>query len=261
MPEGDTIHKLAAAIAPRLAGQELVRGTLRDAPGFDLAGRRVARVFAHGKHLFVETADGLVVRSHLGMHGSWHRYAPGERWRKPAWRAGVVLSTARDVIVCFDPKEVECVEVGGGRDRAARRRVGPDVTVAAPGGAIIAERAARYLDPAAPVVDLLLDQRVASGIGNVYKSEVLFLGRVPPWTLAGELGLDRVEGLYRTAHELLSKNLGGGDRVTRFEPGGDLWVYGRAGRSCYRCAAAIDNARMGRDRRSTFWCTACQGAG
>ena len=78
VPEGDTIHKLAGAIAPRLTGRVLERFDLAADRTLDLSGRRVEAVEARGKHLLVTLEGDLVLRTHLGMHGSWHRYRRGE---------------------------------------------------------------------------------------------------------------------------------------------------------------------------------------
>ena len=99
MPEGDTIHKVATAIAPRLEGQRLARFELRGDATLDLRGRRVERVSARGKHLYVDVEGDLVVRTHLGMHGSWHRYAVDEPWQRPRRQATVVLGTDENVFV------------------------------------------------------------------------------------------------------------------------------------------------------------------
>jgi endonuclease-8 len=109
-------------------------------------------------------------------------------------------------------------------------------------------------------VDVLLDQGVASGIGNVYKSELLFLEGLRPLAPLGEVPDRALAGLYREARRLLAANLGGGPRRTRFArgPGERLWVYGRRGRPCYRCTATVEGARLGRHLRITYWCPRCQ---
>src|SRR5690606_29222073 len=92
MPEGDTLHRAAARLAPALEGQPLRRF---EAPR--LVGTRprpgdvIERVEAVGKHLLVRFGSGLVLQTHLRMTGSWHLYRDGERWAKPAHLARVVL--------------------------------------------------------------------------------------------------------------------------------------------------------------------------
>jgi endonuclease-8 len=111
-----------------------------------------------------------------------------------------------------------------------------------------------------PLVDLLLDQRIACGIGNVYKSEVLFLTRRAPLQPIGELAIRDFDEIYGAAASLLRRNLTGGPRVTREIPDGRglLWVYGRAGLPCLICGTRLMRGRLGTYPRSTYWCPACQ---
>ena len=79
MPEGDTVHKIANYLAPRLEKQTVEHLRLADVDGAKrCAGRRITGVVARGKHLFIELDNGMAIRSHLGMYGSWHRYALNE---------------------------------------------------------------------------------------------------------------------------------------------------------------------------------------
>ena len=107
----------------------------------------------------------------------------------------------------------------------------------------------------APLVDVLLQQRAASGIGNVYKSELLFLEQHAPLTELRSVNDDALRALYERAHVLLRQNLGPGLRRTH--PGG-LWVYRRGGEGCLKCGTRIQRARLGRHARSTYWCASCQ---
>lgn len=260
MPEGDTVNKLAAALALGLRGVEVRDLRVRRLSAASLVGRRVLDVRSKGKHLFIELDDGRVLRSHLGMYGSWHRYPKGVPWRKPTRQASVVIETEREWFVCFNAREVEILSVSGYRLADAWRRLGPDLTVEHPDPAFIAGRVAALAEPKTPLVDLLLDQRVACGIGNVYKCEVLFLRGQYPLRAVGEIPADVLTSLYALGAELLQKNLGGGARVTRFvkDGRGDLWVYGRAGSPCFRCEGTIRRDLMGSSPRVTYWCPACQ---
>ncbi len=261
MPEGDTVHKLAAELRRRLLGATLEDVRLRRLQGGALRGARITDISAKGKHLFLDTDLGLSLRSHLGMYGSWHSYSPGERWRKPRRQADILLVTDRGLFVCFNAREAEILSSGGFRHRDARHRLGPDLIEDHPKLEGIAARARVLLEPDALLVDLLLDQRLACGIGNVYKSEVLFLEARSPHASLGETTDEDLEGLYRQAADLLGQNLGGGPRVTRRVNDGrsDLWVYRRRGLPCLRCGAAVAGADIGQIPRSTYWCPVCQG--
>jgi endonuclease-8 len=260
MPEGDTVFKLAEYLRPALAGRALIAGTARVADDGDLAGGRIVDVFAHGKHLFIEFDDQRLLRSHLGMWGSWHGYAAGEAWRKPRRQASIVLDIGERVFVCFNALQVEILRQAGVRRRVLAVVLGPDLLSAAVDYDDVVQRIRALSGAASPVVDVLLDQRVATGIGNVYKSETLFIERWHPRTPVGRMGDDDLIRLYRRASDLLGRNVSGGPRVTRHarDAAGRLWVYGRAAQACLRCDAAIESARLGKGMRSTYWCPSCQ---
>ena len=261
MPEGDTIHKIANWLAPRLEGQRLRQVSMADTAAAKIcAGRRVDAVRALGKHLFVELDNAKAIRSHLGMYGSWHFYPPGEAWQKPRSRASLVLRTEGTDYVCFNAKEVELVALAGVRDRIIDSRLGPDLIGEPVDPAEVVERARQIMEPDDLVADVLLDQRVACGIGNVYKSEILFLHRCLPQTKLASIADALLEDCYATASDLLRRNLGGGMRVTRFEhdDAGRLWVYGRTGLPCHECKTPIASKRLGKHHRSAYWCPRCQ---
>ncbi|MFN4262575.1 MAG: DNA-formamidopyrimidine glycosylase family protein [Thioalkalivibrionaceae bacterium] len=113
-----------------------------------------------------------------------------------------------------------------------------------------------------PMTDILLDQRLASGIGNVYKSELLFLHRVHPLTPLHAIGDDVLARLYADAQALLTRNLHYGPRITRrtAERGEHLWVYGRGGHPCRVCGTPIEFRLLGEHHRSTYYCSRCQPA-
>ena len=262
MPEGDTIHKLAAALSPLWVGQVPRRVALKNGGGADLSGRAIEGVAARGKHLLVTFEHGLQLRTHLGMYGSWHRYGSTETWRKPRQQASVLLEIGDTVYVCFNAKECELLRTGGVRDRQWQTRLSLDLLASDVDCESIPARASEFCEPETPLVDVLLDQRVACGIGNVYKSEALFLQRLHPLTPLGEVVDGHLLELYRRAAALLRMNLQPGPRVTRFEndTAGRLWVYRRAKLPCLVCGAAIHYQRCGMDWRSTYWCPKCQPA-
>lgn len=268
MPEGDTIHVLARTLGTELCGRRLEEARLEHQPVRSLVGAEVDEVFAVGKHLFV-AAGAAAVRTHLGMEGSWHRYRPGERWQKPSWSASCVLRTAERLHVCFRAQEVELVDLRGQRHRAFLRRLGPDLLAEGFDPARAVERARALLPAEAALADVLLDQRVAAGVGNVYKNELLFLAGLDPATPQARLDDGALAELFTDARAALRRNLGPGPRRTRGrraapgkapdsadEPG--LWVYHRGNEPCLVCGTRIRFARTGRHHRSTWWCPRCQ---
>lgn len=261
MPEGDTIHKIANYLAPRLTLQPIDDIRMADAVAAGhCRSRRIDRVQARGKHLFFDLDSGFSLRSHLGMYGSWHRYRPGAEWQKPRRQASLVLRVAGEDYVCFNAKEVELIRTPSVRDNIVHTRLGPDLIADEVSTGMLVARAREMLDPDDVVGDALLDQRVACGIGNVYKSEVLFIERLSPFLALADVPDEALARCFATAADRLRRNLGGGKRVTRFENdgAGRLWVYNRHGKPCLECDTRIRTRRMGRHHRGTWWCPQCQ---
>jgi endonuclease-8 len=276
MPEGDTLFRTAAGLRPHLVGRVVSAARAR-VPGPQVGrvvGATVTAVDALGKNLLVRFDNGLELRTHLGMRGSWHRYRAGEPWRRAAGRAVLVLETADMVAVCFDASVVELLESRAEPLHPPLAGLGPDTTA---DGFIRAEALRRLRDPARTdrsIAEALLDQRALAGIGNVYKSEVLFIEQVDPFARVGELGDATLGRLVDRARALLLANRASVARVTTGPPGGAafaalpgqrparggrLWVYGRAGRPCRRCGNLVRSQRHGDLPRTTYWCPRCQG--
>jgi endonuclease VIII len=255
VPEGDTIHRTAIRMRPVLAGHVLTRfeapRLVGDRPSL---GDRIDDVEARGKHLLVHFGGGLTLRTHMKMTGSWHLYRESERWRKGAHLARAVVGADSGwVAVCFQAPVVETYHRGLG-DPAALASLGPDLSTEAPDLDLAVTRAGQ-LDPATELGDALLDQRIAAGIGNVYKSDVCWLHRVDPSTPLASVPPDRLRAMFDTAHRLLVANLGRSRRMTH---GDGLAVYGRRGQPCPRCGTPVRMRRQGPMARSTYWCPDCQ---
>ncbi len=264
MPEGDSLYQAAAALRPLLVGVPLLAVEIRHHPQPDLVGRHATRVESRGKHLLIHIEGNAVLHVHLGMTGAFHRYSPGERWQKPEGMARLVLVTETDVVVCFQPPDCERLDARGLDRHRGLVRLGPDL-IQETCDLDEASRRARAPDQVTrPVLDVLLDQRVSAGIGNVYKSEVLFLCGVHPLTPTGELADETLADLFATARRLLIANRDEPRRTTTWGPTGQrhpasrLWVYGRGRRACLRCRTPLRTKRLGEHRRGTTWCPACQ---
>jgi endonuclease-8 len=262
MPEGDTIHQTAAALRAALLGSvvERITGSHADVRrhGARITGRRITGVESAGKHLLVGFDNGWTLRTHLGMPGSWHLYRPGERWRRSPGAARVVIETAGRIAVCFAAPTVQLAPAAVVRERIAH--LGPDTAPRSFDPAEVLRRA-RATDETRTAADLLLDQSVLAGVGNVFKSEILFLEGVHPATTTGELADEAILALARRARQLVEANLTPGPRTTTGGRDGKLWVSGRVRRPCRRCRTPIEEAWMGEPARVTTWCPSCQPAG
>lgn len=264
MPEGDTIHRTARALREWLAGRVVTgaRAPRGGVPAARLVGLTVVGVEARAKHLLVRLSSGEVLHTHMRMTGSWHVHRRGEPWRRPAPRARLVLEAGDRVAVCFDAPVLELLAPGEEARHPALSRLGPDVLVDPLDLGEVRRRAAGR--PAGLAAgELLLDQAVVSGVGNVYRCEALFLAGVHPWRDRAALGPDGLDLLVGTAAALMRANL---DPAAGFArrfgpPGGPAgpWVYGRAGRPCRRCGAPVRAGPLG--LRTVWWCPRCQPPG
>ncbi|HEX7226107.1 MAG TPA: DNA-formamidopyrimidine glycosylase family protein [Candidatus Limnocylindria bacterium] len=265
MPEGDTIFRTATVLRAALVGRRVTSARAQPRPGLRrvpdlsvLVGASVATVEARGKHLLIGFDSGLTLRSHLRMSGSWHRYRPGEPWRRPRSQASAILETPEAVAVAFNTPVVELLTAAELRRSRPLTTLGPDLLSAS----FDAEEALRRLRDrnAEQLGNALLDQRAVAGIGNVYKSEVAFLERLDPWASVAACDDEELRAVLATARRLLQANTRGGERVTTGSPsrGERLWVYGRAGRPCRRCGTLVRHGRQGDLARLTYWCPRCQ---
>lgn len=249
MPEGDTIFRTATALRSALEGKVVV--TAQPLSLKRLTGTTVSAVEPVGKHLVIRFDNGLALHSHMRMRGVWQVYRPGERWRRPAWQMKVALETADSVAVCFSAPVVELV-----RDVVAKvGHLGPDILADdwSPSESIAR---ARRMD-GTPIGDVLLDQRVVAGIGNVYRCESLWSRKINPWKPVSALDDATLAELLQTAREAMRANLAG-DMHRRFPGYGKGAVHGRGRRPCPRCGTPIRVRAMGEHARLVYWCPTCQ---
>jgi endonuclease-8 len=274
MPEGDTIFRAARALGRALAGRRVARfeavypALMRVDADTPVAGRTIEAVTSVGKHLLMHFSGGLVLRTHMRMHGAWHLYRPGERWRRPGHAMRIRLDTDEWTTVGFEVPVAEFLAAGDLDRATALTRLGPDLLAPDVDVEAVVGRAAARRD--VTVADVLLDQAVAAGLGNVFKSELLFICRVHPETPAETVDLETWRRIYGRAIALLRANVAepppgapvtwrGGRRTTRRDqPSAALYVYGRQGQACRRCGTRIDGKKTGPDARLTCWCPGCQ---
>lgn len=251
MPEGDTLFNTALELRPALLGEPLTSVTVRSRGMYRLrSGDIVRSVEAVGKFLEIVVERGLALRTHLHMTGVWDLYEQGQKWRKPRHLARAVLETEEHVAVCFAAPTVEVAPATD--DRLAH--LGPDLCHADVDLDVVLERVASA-EPITEIAEVLLDQRLAAGIGNVYKNEVLWACEVSPFRALADVDHSTRRLLYETAADQLQANLGRWKRQTH--PKG-LAVYDRAGQGCYRCFGRIRTIEHGAIGRRTWWCATCQ---
>jgi endonuclease VIII len=280
MPEGDTIFRSATTLRPAMEGRVIEDARIRDSQ-FDcerILGWAVTGVEARGKHLLMHLSEGakpqaaaqhpspnfsprgrgtLCIHSHMGMTGSWHVYRPGEPWRKPAHYAALQLAINRLEVICFSPRLLELLTGDQLRRHPHLTRLGPDLLSKEfdVDAAIARFRARNHV----PLGEAVMNQTIVSGIGNIYKSEILFILQLDPFAAVAKFTDDELRGIIAKARYLLRLNSGGPNRTTRFgSDAGRMWVYGRSGTPCPKCGAIIHLRRQGEAGRTTCWCPECQ---
>lgn len=257
MPEGDTVWRQARLLRDALVGLELTSTDFR-VPRFatiDLSGRVVDSVDSRGKHLLVRAGDA-VIHSHLKMEGIWDVYPAGARWRKPAWKARVILRNEQVDTVGFELGKLEVIARDDEHD--ALGYLGPDLL----GPDWDAAEAVTRLgaSPEAEVIVALAEQRNLAGLGNVYVNELCFLRGIRPDRPVADVDLPALVDLAR---RVIVANRDRPERVTTgdLRRGRRLWVYGRGGEACLRCGTTIQRGEFGRsalELRVTYWCPSCQ---
>ena len=274
MPEGDTILRTARTLHRALAGRVVV--------GFDtayahlshvnddhpIAGRTVVEVRAVGKHLLISFSGDLTLRTHMRMSGSWHIYRPGERWQRAPSSMRILIANEEFMAVAFNVHDARFYAARELDRSGVLTSLGPDLLSA---GFDATEALARMrARPEAEVAEVVLDQRVVAGAGNVFKSEALFVARINPFLPVADLDDARLQGLIDAMRSLMAANVTptSGDAVVtsfgfrrttrRSSPDQRLWVYNRAGEPCRRCGTPIASRKQGPHARMTFWCPTCQ---
>jgi endonuclease-8 len=274
MPEGDTIFRAARTLNRALAGQVVqefetqlpqLSRVDQDTP---ISGRTVERVESSGKWMRMHFSGDLILLTHMLMSGSWHIYRPGEAWKRGRSQMRIAIYTEPFIAVAFQVPIAEFHTAATLARHRSVRRLGPDVL-------------SDQFDPRAALAQLqsrpdleigvaLLRQSLMAGLGNVFKSEVCFAGRVNPFRTVASLTIEELGSLIANASRFMRANVTetSGDQIVtytgmrrttgRSDPSARLWVYGRRGEPCRHCATPIRSKKQGEEARTTFWCPVCQ---
>ncbi|HEX2904495.1 MAG TPA: DNA-formamidopyrimidine glycosylase family protein [Jatrophihabitans sp.] len=262
MPEGDTVYITCQRLHRALAGRAVTTFDLR-VPTLalaDLTGTDTTEVIPRGKHILMRFSDGQTLHSHLRMDGSWRVGPAAARPRGRNFEIRALVGNAEWLASGFRLHDLKLVPTA--QEASVVGHLGPDLLASDYDSAEALRRFGEQ--PDRPIAEALLDQRLVAGIGNVYKSELLFLHGVNPWARVCDVA-DLAEVLS-DAERLLRGNLGDFNRSTTGwrQPGQQYWVYGRAGKACRRCRGAIQRdegvGAIGGapEERITFFCPHCQ---
>lgn len=256
MPEGDTVWLSAKQMHDAFAGRPLTKTDFRVPryATYDFAGRQVREVVARGKHMLTRIDDDWTIHTHFGMDGAWRLHKGARSSRHHAVR----LVLANDEWTAFGTS-LKNVDVVRSRDEHQFiGHLGPDLL----GSDWDPDEAVRRIreQPDREIGDALLDQRNLAGIGNLYRSEVLFVHRIKPGTKVRDVAA--LTEVVNTAQKLLVVNRDRWAQITTGDPrrGYEHWVYERTRRPCRRCGTPIKSMEQlsnGRPRL-VYWCPRCQ---
>lgn len=261
MPEGDSLYRFAQKVGGALAGKTIL-GARSHGPGpvpqvHRIVGQECTGVRSQGKNLIISFGNGLALRGHLRMYGTWHIYRPGERWTKPEHQARLVLEVDDAVVVNFSAPVIELIEERHLNNHRPIGALGPDLI---DDDFDIEEALRRLRDPLRAdmtIGDAIMDQRAVAGVGNIWKHESLFRCGINPWRRVSELSDEDLRSLLSMAQALLRASVGKPNSLEmKYRP--SMYTYSRPGQPCRRCYTRLLSARQGVDIRYTTWCPKCQ---
>jgi endonuclease-8 len=214
-------------------------------------------VRSQGKNIIISFDNGLALRGHLRMYGTWHVYAPGQPWARPEREARLVLEADGAVVVNFNAPVIELIEERALAAHVPIAGLGPDLLGETFDEGEAVRRMRDHARASLTIGDAMMDQRALAGVGNIWKHETLFRCRVNPWRLVSELDDETLSAIIDTARNLLLASV---DRPNSFNLARrpTMFVYMRAGQPCQRCRTRIRSAPQGNDIRQTAWCPVCQ---
>lgn len=275
MPEGHTLRRLADDLSGAFAGRVVAVSSPQGRFGADAAvldDTRVVEADSAGKHLFVEFADERIVHVHLGLIGAFSvEIAPGrDHAPDPVGAVRLRLETTDEGPLAWADLRgaTRCDLIGPARRAEVIASLGPDPlrADADPGRAW-----ARITRSGKPIGELLMDQSVLAGVGNVYRAEVLFRQRIHPLRPGKTLRVSQWQAIWADLVVLMAE----GVRLNRIDTvrpehtpeamgrpprkddhGGEVYVYRRAGMGCLVCGATVRTELLA--GRNSFWCPRCQ---
>lgn len=210
-------------------------------------GSVIEEVRCNGRLVELEWDDGVVLATNLRLTGEWHLYRRNERWRKATYEARVVIEVDEWVAVCFNAHQVETYRVLDRGRHPQSGGAGPDISAVGADLVMCTQRLLSYRHSDTAIADVLTENSVVVGLGNVVRSEVLWAVGLSPFAQVGDLSYEDCQVLVETASRLIHAK-------TPSSPA----VYGRHGQHCQRCRGTVQFKVVGKHRRGLFWCADCQ---
>ena len=245
-------YRTMAALRTALLGRATVAITYRQLEGIEPPiDHVIEEVRLRGHAIEVVWDNGVVLSTKLKMFGTWHLYRRGEEFRRPESHASVILDVGQWKAVCFGASHVETY-----RDLDVRRHPllgshGPDLGRDDADIEECVDRMMDYEERDATIAEVLVDERVLTGVGNVYRCEAMWACEMHPWATIGAFKRAECRELVTLMCETLRADKLGVGRVSRA-------VYGRQGKACMRCGDVIKVTHHGEANRVLYWCPGCQ---
>ncbi len=262
MPEGHTVHRTAKRFQKDFAGQQLEvtspQGRFVDSSL--VTGQKLETSEAFGKHLFLGFESGII-RVHLGIYGKWRFSRFEDAPKEPVGQVRARFLSSQNVADLVGPTACEVIDVAG--FELQKSKLGPDPLRIDPGDHELERFIARCKKSKTPIGQLLMDQSVISGIGNVYRAELLFRACVNPYQPGMQTEEQTLAGIWFDAAKLMKIGVSKGIMLTRDDylkgvpPTKDRYfVYKREGMPCRICGQEVSLALM--NSRKLYWCNSCQ---
>ena len=247
----NSIQRQAASLRVALIGKNTTSVTIaEDVVLSPKIGSVIEEVRAIGREIEIVWDDGVVLRTKLQIRGSWQIFRVTDWQKKNRSLAKVVIQVEGCIAACFGAAEIETYHDFDPRRHPLLGRHGPDLSDLRTDLELCVDLMLSYRDADATIAEVLLDQRVMRGIGNVFRCELLWTCELHPWAKVSSLNRDECRELVSIAAELLQSQHVTQDRT--------LAVYGRHGKNCQRCNGQVRVTHHGEANRVLYWCADCQ---
>ena len=264
MPEGHSVHRHAKKLNELFSGQELkvTSPQGRFAEGAKLIdGHQLVKAKAHGKQLFAKFDNNLQLRVHLGIYGKWGFRDFEQNPPEPVGQVRLRLLSGNSLADLRGP--TACEVLTPGEVRAIERKLGPDPLQLDPKKLKKAEFIRRVKKSQVSIGQLLMNQEIIAGIGNVYRAELLFRAGQSPFTPGTEVPDLVLETIWEDAARLMRIGVKKGMMLTREDKlrgrpkiSDRYYVYKRQGLRCRECGGVVSISLM--QARKLYWCESCQ---
>ena len=244
-------QRQASSLRIALIGKDVTAATIAEDVALSLkVGSVIEEVRAFGREIEIVFDDGVVLRTKMSLRGSWKVFHIADWQRKKRGSVKIAIQVENLIAACIDPSEVETYHDFDPRRHPLLGRNGPDLSDTKTDLDLCVELMIEYQDADATIAEVLLDQRVMRGIGNVFRCELLWTCELHPWAKVSSLTRDECRELVSIAAEMLQSRHASYDRT--------LAVYGRHGKECERCTGQVRVTHHGEANRVLYWCADCQ---